>query len=134
MRYRTPSKRSKYHIPKEDYITAVHWSLRYPDWIKELRTLPDTSKAITYDTDKVQTSGGYDATAETAIRREELSKKADLLESTVREVAGDLYEWLLKGVTLGFNYWQLQQLGMPATDKEFYERRQHYYFLLSKRI
>lgn len=134
MRYRTPTKRSKYYVQTEDYKTAVHWSLRYPDWIKELKTLPDTSKAITYDKDKVQTSNCFDSTMETAIRREELSKKVDLLESTVREAADDLYEWILKSVTLGLTYWQLQQLGMPAIDKEFYEKRQKYYFLLSKRI
>ena len=134
MRYRTPTKRSKYYVPPEDYKTAVHWSLRYPLWIKELKTLPDTSKAIDYAQDKVQTSNNYDSTMETAIRREELSKKVELLESTCREAAGDLYEWILKSVTLGFNCWQLQQLGMPATDKDFIDKRQKYYFLLSKRI
>ena len=48
-RYRTPSKRSAYYIPKEDYLTAIHWCRRYPNWIKELKVEPDTSKAITYD-------------------------------------------------------------------------------------
>ena len=134
MRFRTPSKKSKYHVPREDYITAVHWSLRYPDWTQELKTLPDTSKGIDYSLDKVQSSNNYDSTMETAIRREELTRKVNLLESTVREVSGDLYEWVLKSVTLGLNYWQLQQLGMPATDKDFYDKRQHYYYLLSKRI
>lgn len=134
MRYKTPSKRSKYHVAKEDYITAIHWSLRYPDWIKELRNLPDTSKAIDYSQDKVQTSNDYDSTMETAIRREELSKKIELLQATVKEASEDLYEWLLKSVTLGLNYWQLQQLGMPATKNDFYDKRQKYYYLLSKRI
>ena len=35
-KYRTPSPNSKYSLPKEDYLTAIHYSLRYPLW-KEYR-------------------------------------------------------------------------------------------------
>ena len=31
-KYKAPSEKYKYYIPKEDYLTAIHFSLRYPLW------------------------------------------------------------------------------------------------------
>lgn len=134
MRYRVPAKRSKYYIPREDYITAVHWCLRYPLWIAELRTLADTSKAITYDKDKVQTSNGYDATADTAIRRIELTKKVQLLESTAEKVDHKLKDYLILAVTQGLTIYQLIQRGMPYDKNYFSDKRQRFYYEISKKI
>ena len=67
-KYRAPSENSKYYIPKEDYLTAIHYSLRYPLWKEEVETMADTSKGISYDKDKVQTSFGYDSTFEAAVK------------------------------------------------------------------
>lgn len=55
-KYRLPSENSKYYIPKEDYLTAIHYSLRYPLLKEEVESMADTSKAIAYDKDKVQSS------------------------------------------------------------------------------
>ena len=51
-KYRPPSEKSKYYIPKEDYLTAVHYALRYPLWQQDLRDMANTSKGISYDKDK----------------------------------------------------------------------------------
>ena len=67
-KYRTPSTSSKYYIPKEDYLTAIHYSLRYPLWKEEVADMANTAKAIVYDKDKVQSSSGYDSTYEAAVR------------------------------------------------------------------
>ena len=131
---KTPTKDSKYWVPVEDFKTALHWSLRYPLWIAELSIEPDTSMAIRYDKDKVQTSGNYDATVETAIRRDELRRKAELLEGTVREVAPEIYKYLLLGVTQGRTVYQLLDEGMPCSKDYFIERRQQYYYEISKKI
>lgn len=131
---KTPTKDSKYWVPSEDFRTALHWSLRYPLWIAELSIEPDTSQAIRYDKDKVQTSGNYDSTMETAIRRDELRRKAELLEGTVREVAPDIYKFLLLGVTQGRTVYQLIDEGMPCSKDYFIERRQQYYYEISKKI
>ena len=131
---KTPTKDSKYWVPTEDFKTALHWSLRYPLWIAELSIEPDTAQAIRYDKDKVQTSGGYDTTMETAIRRDELRRKAELLEGTVRAVAPEIYKYLLLGVTQGRTVYQLIDEGMPCSKDYFIERRQQYYYEISKRI
>lgn len=131
---KTPSKDSKYWIPTEDFKTALHWSLRYPLWVAELSIDPDTSQAIRYDKERVQTSGNYDSTMEIAIRRDELRRKKELLEETVREVAPDIYKFLLLGVTQGRTVYQLIDEGMPCSKDYFVERRQRYYYTISKRI
>ena len=63
-KYRILSTKNKYSLPKEDYLTAIHYSLRYPLWVEELKTAADTGRAIRYDKDKVQSSNDFDQTAE----------------------------------------------------------------------
>ena len=102
--------------------------------MQELRTEPDTSKAITYDGEKVQTSGEYDACSETAMRRYTLEKKKKLVEDTAREVAPEIYDYLILGVAYGWTFWQLQAKGMPCEKDTYYNRRRKFYHLLAKKI
>lgn len=131
---KAPKRDSKFWVPVEDFRTALHWSLRYPLWVAELSVEPDTAQAIRYDRERVQTSGGYDSTMETAIRRDELRRKKELLEETVREVAPEIYSYLLLGVTQGRTVYQLINEGMPCGKDYYIERRQQYYYEISKKI
>lgn len=131
---KAPKKNSQYWVPVEDFRTALHWSLRYPLWVAELSLEPDTAQAIRYDKDKVQTSNQYDSTMETAIRRDELRRKKDLLESVVRSVAPDIYNYLLLGVTQGRTVYQLINEGMPCGKDYYISKRQQYYYEISKKI
>ena len=131
---KTPTERSRWWIPKEDFKTAVHWALRYPLWVAELSIEPDTSRAIVYDKDKVQTSNDFDATCELAMRREELSRKKDLLENVVRIAGPEIYKYLLIGVTEGLTVDELIDKGMPCSKDYYVDRRQRFYYELSMRI
>ncbi len=128
------SEKNEYYLPKEEFLTVLHFSLQYPRWVKELQQEPDTSKAITYDGEKVQTSGGYDAAAETAMRRYILEKKKKLVEDTAREVAPEIYGYLILSVAYGWTFRQLQNKGMPCSKNTFYTLRRRFYYELSKRI
>lgn len=134
MKNRVLSEKNRYHLPKEEFLTVLHFSQQYPNWERELRTMPDTSKAITYDGEKVQTSGGYDACSETAMRRYALAKKKQLVEDTVREVAPEIYEYLLLGVAYGWTFWQLKQQGIQCEKTMYYERRRKFYYILAQKI
>lgn len=123
-----------YFLPKEEYLTALHYALQYKEWCKELSAAPDTSKTIAYDGEKVQTSGGYDSTAEVAIRRQMIAKKKRLVEDTIREAGGEIYPYLLRGVCGGQPFWELRQQGMPCEKDYYYKRRQKFYYLLSRKI
>ena len=36
MKYRTLSEKNTYYLPKEEYLTAIHYALRYPLMLAEL--------------------------------------------------------------------------------------------------
>lgn len=134
MKNRVLSEKNEFYLPKEEFLTVLHFALQYPNWVQELRTEPDTSKAITYDEERVQTSGGYDACSETAMCRYMLEKKKKLVEDTAREVAPEIYDYLILGVAYGWTFWQLQAKGMPCEKDTYYNRRRKFYHLLAKKI
>lgn len=135
MRYRTPTKKSKYWTDPRRYKHAISWCLCYPLWVKELETLPDANKGIDYSKDKVQSSGDYDITSETALKRVELEQKVNLLETTARLVTEDLSEWLIKGVTEeDVKADDLIAQGMPCAPKLYYQLRQKFYYMIARKI
>lgn len=135
-KYRELSKKNKYHIPREDYLTAIHYSLRYPLWKEEVDAMADTSKAIQYDKDRVQTSGGYDSTFEAAARVMETGKqsKIQMIDDIIHQVANDMDYWLRLGVCYGLTFDQLKGKGMPCERDMYYLMKRHYYFELMQRI
>ena len=133
-KYRAPSENSKYYIPKEDYLTAIHYSLRYPLWKEEVADMANTAKAIVYDKDRVQSSGNYDSTYEAAVRIQEKQHKLQLIDDTIHDVADGMDHWLRLGVCYGLTFNQLKGKGMPCEHKKYYLIRRMYYYKLSKKI
>jgi len=132
--HRVLSTGNKYFIPKEEFLTVLHYCKRYPLWVAELNTAPDTSRAIVYDKERVQTSGDFNPTEELAIRRAEIASKKKELEDVIRSVDSDLYDWLILGVCYGMTYYQLQVMGIPCGKDMYYDRRRKLYYEMSKRI
>jgi len=135
-KYRTLSEKNKYYIPKEDYLTAIHYSLRYPLWVAEMDTNADTRGAIRYDKDKIQSSNDYDSTEAVGIKRAELSEKIKLVEEMI-EIACDgsnLEKWLKLGVCFGLTFNQLKMREMPCERDMYYQIRQRYFYELAQRI
>lgn len=134
MRHRALSEKNKYYIPREDYLTAIHYSLRYPLWIEELNSCADTAQAIRYDKDKVQTSGDYDPTSDTAIKLLNISDRVNMVDNIIAMVSKGMDRWLRLGVCYGLTFDQLKAKGLPCERDMYYEVRRHYYFELSKQI
>lgn len=135
-KYRIPSPNTRYALPKEDYLTAVHYSKRYPLWRQEVESMADTSRAITYDKDKVQTSFGYDSTYEAAVRIAESDKqhKIQMIDDIISQVAGGMDYWLRLGVCYDLSFGQLKAKGMPCEKDMYYNMRRHYLYELIQRI
>ena len=135
-KYRIPSPNTRYALPKEDYLTAVHYSKRYPLWRQEVESMADTSRAITYDKDKVQTSFDYDSTYEAAVRIAESGKqhKIQVIDDIISQVAGGMDYWLRLGVCYGLSFGQLKAKGMPCEKDMYYNMRRHYLYELIQRI
>lgn len=130
------SVRSKWWLPKYKFMTVFYYALQYNEWKNEYKTISDTSKAIRYDLEKVQTSGDSDPTERTAMRRAELRRKMDEIEDIAAAAGDELAEWLLIGVTQeGASYKYLHNnLNMPCSANKYYDIRSRFYFELSKKI
>jgi hypothetical protein len=133
-KYRTLTEKNKYYIPKEDYLTAIHYSLRYPLWLAELQDIRDTSSAIQYDKDRVQTSVSDDMVVNAALRASEISMKVDLIDNTIHQCAEGMDKHLRLGVCYGLTFAQLKNRGMPCERDMYYRIRQRYYYELSRKI
>ena len=135
MQYRRPKKDDPYWVEPEIWDNVVHFCRCYPVWLKELETLPDSSKAISHDGDRVQTSGNYDVTSALALKRVEVERKVDLLRTTAMIVSPELWEWILKGTTeKGVTIEDLIAQGMPTNKNHYAKLRKYFYYLISKRI
>lgn len=133
--FRIPTKNSKYYVPKETYLTAVHFCKQYPIWTAELAMTPNPVQGVSYDRDVVQTSGQGDATAMLAIRRAEMARKKKLVDDTAQHVGGDKYaSWILQGVCFNLAWYQLEQRGIPCGRDVYYSMRRRFYYELSTRI
>lgn len=132
--YRTPTAKSKYYVPKEVYLTTLHYCRQYPLWLAELETEPDASKAITYDKERVQTSNSYDATSEIAMHRVDIAKKKARVDDVSASVAGDLAQWLRLGVCYGLTYPDLEARGIPCGRATYFRMKRLFYYTLSKQI
>lgn len=135
-KYRDLSPKNKYYIPKEDYLTAIHYSLRYPLWKAEVEDARDTATAIRYDKDRVQTSPNGDMVYNAATRAIELSKKMDMIDSLIAQCARQqvMEHYLRLGVCYGLTFDQLKQRDMPYERTAYYQMRQRYYYELSRLI
>lgn len=131
---RTPKQSSKYYLPKEVFLTTVHFCRQYPYWLKELDLAFDANKGIAYDKARVQTSNDYDSTSELGIRRAAMSGKIDLINDTAREIAGHQFKWLILGCCYGEPFYKLRQRGIPCGKDLYYKQRRMFYYLLSGRI
>ena len=143
MKHWLPTKNSKYYMQREDFLTALHYALRYASLYEEYQALTNTSKGIRYDLTKVQGSPLGDEVERLAIRRAELKDKLDKIERALKlsEDNDILREYLKKGVCFGLTYKQLQHIedthgnrGIPCGKDLYYEHRRRFYWELSKMI
>lgn len=127
-------KSGAYYIPKETFLTVIHYCKQYPLWVAELSVEPDTGRAITYDSDKVQTSSDFDPVSEMAMRRTEIARKKEMLEGVAEHVAGAAANWLLLGVCYDLPYYQLKHRGIPCGKDLYYKLRRMFYYEIAQRI
>ena len=126
----------KYSLDKHELLSAIHYALRYRKWRDEYDALSDSGKGISYDKDRVQSSGDYNPVEAAGIRRAELSTRINLIEQTAKETDPELYEWILQGVTDDFATFKSRSTfkGMPCGKDKYYYSRRKFFFLLSQKI
>lgn len=131
---RIPHKKSRYFLPKETFLTVVHYCKQYPLWVAELNALADPRKAIAYTKDKIESSGNSDPTFEYATRRAKIEEKKSKVDEVSEIVAGMMSQWLILGVCYGFTFQQLHEKNIPCGKDLYYKMRRQFYFEMAKRV
>lgn len=62
---------------------VLNYIKHFPEWVSEVNTLADMRNAITYDSDKVQTSPNGDIVMDVALRIEAAQEKIDKVNSAL---------------------------------------------------
>lgn len=134
-RYKRTSKKSRWYLNNELYDTVLHYARNYPEWKAEYEFC-DPNGAIRYDTEHVQTSGGYDPTETMGIRHVALKDKIDKIEEAARIAAPEeaLRKYLMLGVCYGLTRYQLEQKQMPCSRNTYAAMRGRFYYELAQMI
>lgn len=128
------SKRNKYWLSRQRYLSLYYFCLQYHEWKDEYATL-DGKKAINLDGMPHGSSSGSPTEA-LGIRRAELSNMIKVVEETAHETDPMLEKYILRGVTdesVTFTYLQMM-MDMPCSRNTYYQRKRRFYWLLSKKI
>ena len=104
------SVKSPYYISKHRYLELKHFCLQYPEWRAEVSKL------------------NYFGSAGDGIRGSEPSKPVE----SCLAADPDIFEWLLKSVTLGLSYETLSTLEIPCGRGYFYERYRKFFWCLDR--
>lgn len=119
-------------IGKHRYMELYHRYLQYPKWKEELKHMQDTTRSPSPEKIRKRETGS--ATEMLVIRRENLRKKCEIVEQTVLEVAPDIYEYLLIGITMeGATFEYLKGIGMPCERTTYYRKRRRFYRIASEK-
>lgn len=126
------SGKSKYWIPKHRYYELKHFCLQYPEWRKLYSNLGLETGA--HKLDSSRGSDVSDPTASFGQMRADLSSAIQLISQTATEAAPDLDTFLLKAVTEGVPFTQLQTIyGIPCGKDLFYKAYRKFFWLLNNK-
>lgn len=136
MRGRKPTQSSEYYLPPKQYTFAVSYALMRDDWMAEIKSLQNQSRAIRYDKDKVQRTCNYNATESAAIDALDIQKKVDKIDETIREVSQGLDDYIRLAVCNGFTYTQLTtgRHHMPLNHVAFGKIKHEFYYKLYQKL
>ena len=126
-------KLDKYGISRKRFKELSGFCEQYPDWKRELAFMTNTVKSPQID--GIGSFGGdaSDPTSELAIRRQQLTKKCELIENIAEQASGELARYIIKNVCfeLPLRYLICVE-GMPCSERAFYDKRRYFFYLLDK--
>ena len=121
----------KYPLNKNRYKELLYFCRQYPDWVKLVNSIPEVKSPVYVDL-RFKTTIYVNPTFETVAKKEALSKKIELVEQAALATDGDLYSYILKGVTEGWSYDQLTLIEIPCSRSTYYDRYRKFFFILDK--
>ena len=129
------SKKNKYYIDKHRYYELKHFCLQYPSWKQKYRQLSRPDYPVSMIREVKADICKADPTGDRAILKERYSKRINLVEKVSTDADAFLSPYILKAVTKGVSFKQLQTMwGIPCGKDMYYDRYRKFFWLLSQRL
>lgn len=128
MEYLRPelSTKNPYYLSKHRYYELRHFCLHYNDWIRVQRYLLGQCGS------KEKTDEFSDPTGELASLLADYSRSIEMVEKAAKAADEFLAPYILKNVTEGRSYINLNsKYGMPCCKEMFYDRCRRFFYILS---
>lgn len=118
----------EYDISTWAYRELKAFCRQYPEKLEKLKALRGIS-GVSYEGGGSKSSEVSDPTYAKAAKSERLRADCELIEQTAIEAGGELYKYLIKNVTEGVGYFNLD---MPTDcNHKFYRARKKFFYLLA---
>lgn len=132
-RVRPPKRGSRYYLPPTEYKMVAAFCMNYGEFKRQLLDL-DGKKAQIID-GMPHGTDTTDPTFSVAEKRVRLQEKINLIESTVRNVCPEIYEWVLLGITTTASYdYLLTKLDIPCSHPYFIKRVRKVYYEIAQKL
>lgn len=127
------SEKNPYWIEKHRYYELKHFCLQYPLWQRSYTSLDGMSKLSSYDAIFSKARNHGDPVARCVMAREFYFDRMQMVEQTAMATDGELYRYILKGVTEGISYDHMKaRFDIPCCKDTYYDLYRRFFWLLSK--
>lgn len=115
------SVKNRYWLPKHRYYELYHFCLQYPEWKKSYLSLDGYAAGSAGIAEQRGQHDTADPTAVCVQARLHYRQRMEMIEDTAKEAAEDLYLPMLRAVTEGISYEQLNaQSRIPCCKDVWY--------------
>ncbi len=128
------SKSHPYYISKHEYLMAKHFVMQYNDWKKQKNEI-ETRVNYGFKIGGVS-DGNVSKPVESAIEEaEKYSFRIDLIEQAAKIAGGDIWEYILIGVTSECNYEYLRLVkGIPCCKDVYYKMYRKFFWIIDHEL
>lgn len=113
----------KYEISKERYRELLHFCRQYNEW----KSRTNYGLTATSVDGMPHGSSISDPTVQQALKNEKYSTNINLIENTCKEADSEIWKYLLRNVTTGITYEEMQ---VPRGRVQFYNSRRKFFYML----
>lgn len=126
------SKKNDHWIDRNRYYELKYFCLQYPGWKKEYASLDGYSEC-SYDLVPVSKENTPNPTLKYVERRSLYFERIKMIEQTAIDTDPYLASYILKAVTEGLSYTQLNsRLEIPCSRDTYYKRYRRFFWLLNQ--
>lgn len=127
------SESNPYYLSKHEYLMLKHFALQYNDWKKAKREI-ESRVGSGFKIGGDQNACNYHDPVSIAVEKAERYRiRIELIEQAAKNAGGDIWEFILLGVTTECNYEYLRLVkNIPCCKDVYYKMYRKFYWILNK--